>query len=309
MRNRRTARLRADADLTRKKWRKLSPAASGFASSSARSRKSRRCRTSSRCRRRPTTSSCRSTNRKAGGATRPAGGVQVGVPDLRFLRRGDARIRQLRVRSAEIRRRRMPPARHDLRRAAQGDAAPDRVRCRSGNAGQVGQGHQGAGRLHGRHAAHDVERHLHRQRHRARDRLADAPLAGRVLRSRQGQDALVGQAPVRGAHHSLSRLVARLRVRRQGHRPCAHRPAAQAAGDDAALCARAGRRGDPQHLLSAASPTSAPRTAAGACRSIPSAWRASSRRTIWSTPRPARSWPRPARRSRRVRRASSPRRG
>ena len=34
-----------------------------------------------------------------------------------------------------------------------------------------------------------IERHLHRQRHRARHRLADAPLAGRVLRPRQGQDA------------------------------------------------------------------------------------------------------------------------
>ena len=42
-----------------------------------------------------------------------------------------ARIRQIRVRGAEVRRRRMPPARHDLRRAAEGDAAPDRVRRRS----------------------------------------------------------------------------------------------------------------------------------------------------------------------------------
>ena len=40
-------------------------------------------------------------------------------------------------------------------RAAQGDAAAHRVRRRSGDPGQVGQGHQGAGRLHGRHAAHD----------------------------------------------------------------------------------------------------------------------------------------------------------
>ena len=66
-----------------------------------------------------------------------------------------ARIREVRVRGAEIRRRRVPPARHDLRRAAQGDAAPHRVRCRPGYRRQVGQGHQGAGRLHGRHAAHD----------------------------------------------------------------------------------------------------------------------------------------------------------
>ena len=181
----------------------------------------------------------------------PAGRVQVGVPDLGFFQHLDARIRQVRVRAAEIRRRRVPPARHDLCGAAQGDAAPHRVRYRRGDRRQVGQGHQGAGCLHGRHPAHDQQRHLHRQRHRARDRLADAPLARRVLRSRQGQDPFVGQAPVRRPHHSVSRLLARHRVRRQGHRPCAHRPAPEDSGDVAALCARHGRRGDPQHLLQA----------------------------------------------------------
>jgi DNA-directed RNA polymerase subunit beta len=45
-------------------------------------------------------------------------------------------------------------------------------------------------------SAHDRERHLHHQRHRARHRLPAAPLAGRVLRPRQGQDALLGQAAV-----------------------------------------------------------------------------------------------------------------
>ena len=94
-----------------------------------------------------------------------------------------------------------------------------------------------------------LERHLHHQRHRARHRLPDAPLAGRVLRPRQGQDARLGQAPVRRPHHPLSRLLARLRVRRQGHRLRAHRPAPQAAGDDAALCARPRRRGDPVDVL------------------------------------------------------------
>ena len=38
--------------------------------------------------------------------------------------------------------------------------------------------------------------------------------------------------------HPVSRLVARFRVRRQGPRLCAHRPAPQIAGDDAALGAR-----------------------------------------------------------------------
>ena len=178
-----------------------------------------------------------------------AGGVQVGVSDQGFRRHRASRVRQVRIRGAQVRHRRVPPARHDLRRAAQGDAAADRVRRRSGDAGQVRQGHQGAGRLHGRHAAHDAERHLHRQRHRARHRLADAPLAGRVLRSRQGQEPFVGQAPVRRPHHPLSRLLARHRVRRQGHRLCAHRPAPQDSGDVAALRARPRRRGDPQDLL------------------------------------------------------------
>ena len=135
---------------------------------------------------------------------------------------------------------------------------------------QVGQGHQGAGRLHGRHAAHDGQRHLHRQRHRARHRLADAPLAGRVLRPRQGQDPFVGQAAVRRPHHPLSRLLARLRVRRQGHRLCAHRPAPQDSGDVAALRARPRRRGNPVDLLQEGRSTRAPRTA-GACPSTPSA--------------------------------------
>ena len=135
------------------------------------------------------------------------------------------------------------------RRAAEGEAAPDRVRCERGDRRQVRQGREGAGRLHGRHALHDAQRHLHHQRHRARHRQPDAPLARRVLRSRQGQDARLGQVPVRRPHHSLPRLLARLRVRRQGHRLRAHRPAPQAARDHAALCAGHGRRGDPGHLL------------------------------------------------------------
>ena len=40
-----------------------------------------------------------------------------------------------------------------------------------------GQGGEGAGGLHGRDPAHDPQRLLRHQRHRARDRLAAAPLA------------------------------------------------------------------------------------------------------------------------------------
>ena len=111
-----------------------------------------------------------------------------------FSGRAHARLRALRVRAAEVRRRRVPAARHDLRGAAEGEAAPDRVRCERGDRRQVRQGRQGAGRLHGRHAVHDVQRHLHHQRHRARHRQPDAPLARRVLRPRQGQDPRLGQA-------------------------------------------------------------------------------------------------------------------
>ena len=215
---------------------------------------------------RPVPDGRRTSGRPAG--RRPAGGVPLGVSDLRFLRHLDAGIRPLRIRAAEIRRRRVPPARHDLCRAAEGDAAPDRVRYRRGNRREVGQGHQGAGRLHGRHSAHDHERHLRRQRHRARHRLADASFARRVLRSRQGQDPFVRQAAVCRARHSLSRLLARHRIRRQGHRVRAHRPPPQDSGDVADVRARSRRRDHPVARSTRRSATSGPRMA-GACRSTP----------------------------------------
>jgi DNA-directed RNA polymerase subunit beta len=55
---------------------------------------------------------------------------------------------------------------------------------------------------------------------------------GRVLRSRSRQDTLLRQAAVLRPHHSLSRLVAGLRVRPEGLRVRAHRSAPQAPGDD-----------------------------------------------------------------------------
>ncbi len=124
----------------------------------------------------------------------------------------------------------------DLCRAAEGHAAPHRVRYRRGNRRHARSSDIKEQDVYmGDMPLMTVERHLHRQRHRARHRLADAPFAGRVLRPRQGQDPLVGQASVRRPRHSLSRFVARLRVRRQGHRARPHRPSPQAAGDDAAV--------------------------------------------------------------------------
>jgi DNA-directed RNA polymerase subunit beta len=54
----------------------------------------------------------------------------------------------------------------------------------------------------------------------------------RSLRPRQGQVAFVRQIAVLGTRDSLSRLVARFRIRSQGQRVRAHRPAPQAAGND-----------------------------------------------------------------------------
>ena len=95
--------------------------------------------------------------------------------------------------AAEVRHGRVPPARPHLCRADARHPAPDHLRDRSRDRDQVGHRYQGAGRLHGRHAAHDAERHVHRQRHRARDRQPDAPFAGRPLRPRPRQDPRVGQ--------------------------------------------------------------------------------------------------------------------
>ena len=54
----------------------------------------------------------------------------------------------------------------------------------------------------------------------------------------RGKTHASGKYPVRRAGHPLSRQLARLRVRRQGHRQRPHRPQAQAAGHRAAPCAR-----------------------------------------------------------------------
>ena len=167
---------------------------------------------------------------------------KIGLPDRRFRRPRPARVRLLRARRAEIRRRGVHPARHDLRRPAQGHPASDRVGRRRGHRRPLDPRHQGTACLHGRHAAHDRQRHLHHQRHRARHRQPDAPQPGRVLRPRQGQDPQQRQIPVRRPRHPVSRLVARFRVRQQGPRLRPHRPQAEAAGHHAAL--RAGECGD-----------------------------------------------------------------
>ena len=75
------------------------------------------------------------------------------------------------------------------------------------------------------------------------------PLAGRLLRPRQGQDPRQRQAPLLGAHHPVPRLVDRLRVRPARHPVRAHRPAAEVPRHGAAARARHDHRGPPQLLL------------------------------------------------------------
>ena len=125
------------------------------------------------------------------------------------------------------------------------------------------------------------------------------------------------QVFVRGARDPVSRLLARFRVRQQGPRLRPHRPQAEAAGHDPALCARkpchraaaggargAGRdagarrnsrhgcRGDPQLLLRPGR-VHAHAEGLGAARSTRTRFAASSCWSRWSTPIPARWWRKP----------------
>ena len=103
--------------------------------------------------------------------------VQERVPDHQLLRQRDARVRQLPPRRSGVRRQGMPAPRPHLRRAAARERAPGRLRQGSLGDQEDGQGHPRAGGLPRRDAADDRQRHVRRQRHRARHRLAAAPLA------------------------------------------------------------------------------------------------------------------------------------
>ena len=85
----------------------------------------------------------------------PAGGLQVGLPDQGLQRDRVARVRQLHARRAEVRRRRVPPARHDLRRAAQGDGPAGDLGRRPGERRALDQEREGAGGLLRRDPADD----------------------------------------------------------------------------------------------------------------------------------------------------------
>ncbi|MPN29579.1 hypothetical protein SDC9_177032 [bioreactor metagenome] len=140
----------------------------------------------------------------------------------------------------------MPAAGLDLRFGAACPRAPGDHG--SGSSGYR-EGSQGAGSLHGRTAAHDHHRLLRHQRYRAGHRFPAAPLPRRVLRARPRQDPLFRQAAVLGPRDSLSRLLAGLRVRPEGHPVLPRRPPSQDAGDHPAQVHRHECRGNPGQLL------------------------------------------------------------
>ncbi len=103
-----------------------------------------------------------------------------------------------------------------------------------------------------------------------------ASFARRLLRPRQGQDARLRKAALLGAHHPVSRLVDRLRVRPARHPVRPHRPPPQVPRDDAAA--------RPRHdAPRTCSTTSTRRTSSS---STIARWRRCSSRTSWSASRP-----------------------
>ena len=191
---------------------------------------------------------------------RPPVGIQIGLSDLRLQGKLVPRVHRLLDRQlgslrlgrrsarpgarnrrpahgaeAEVRHQRVPGARHDVCRAAEGHDPARRVEQGPGDGRQDHPRHQGAGGLLRRHPADDGQRHVHHQRHRARHRQPAAPLAGRVLPLGR-QDAL------HRPDHPVSRLVGGVRVRQQEPALRAHRPQAQVPGDGVPARPRAARR-------------------------------------------------------------------
>ena len=115
--------------------------------------------------------------------------------------------------------------------AAQGDAAPHRLRGERRRRQEAHQEPDREGSLPRRAAAAHAAGHVRHQRRRARDREPAAPLAGRGVR---GVDAPQRAAPDLVAHHPVPRLVGRVHRRhpRRDLRP--HRQEEEVPGHRAA---------------------------------------------------------------------------
>ena len=127
---------------------------------------------------------------------------------------------------------------------------------------------------------------------------------GVFIRPRQGQDALVRQAPLLGPRDPVPRLVARLRVRPQGHPLRPHRSPPHAARDRAAARPRLLDGKSCSTTSTTPRRSTSSRARSTAARSTTSCSSASARRATSSTRRRRKSSSRRTASSRRVRSAS-----
>ena len=169
---------------------------------------------------------------------RPAGGVRVRVPDRLAQRlRREMKFVEYNLAKPAFDVRRVPD--RGLTYAA---SAVRANACSSSSTTarssprkvQGGQGGEGAGGLHGRGAPDDRQGLVHRQRHRARDRLAAAPLARRVLRARQGQRPTVRASCCSRRASFPTAARGWTSSSTQGHPVLPRRPPPQDAGHDPA---------------------------------------------------------------------------
>ena len=137
---------------------------------------------------------------------RPRARLPGPVPDHGREREVLARVRGLRAGRAEVRGRGVHRARHDLRGAAQGDAAARHLR--GGQRRRSGLKNTIEKEVYlGELPHHDAARHLRHQRRRARHGQPAPPLAGRGVR---GGHPPQRAAAVLGADHPVPRLVGRV---------------------------------------------------------------------------------------------------
>ena len=181
---------------------------------------------------------------------RAGGRLPQRLPDPGLQGDRGAGVRALHHRGAEVLGGRVPRAGHDPLRAAQGHD-PARALPEGRRRQEDRQGHEGAGGLLRRAAPHDPDGDVHHQRHRARRGEPDAQVPRRLLRQREEQDRPRGAHPLRGAHDPVPRLLAGLRVRRQGLPLRADRPAPQVPRHDLPPGDGLHAPGDSGHLLPA----------------------------------------------------------
>ena len=130
-----------------------------------------------------------------------SGRVPLRLSHQGLQRDGRARLRLVRARQAQVRRRRVPPTGHDVLRANPGQGPVGGLRQGRGDGPEDHSRRQGARRLLRRDPPDDGQRDLHHQWDGARGGQPTPPVARRLLRPRQGQEPLVGQAALQRPDH------------------------------------------------------------------------------------------------------------